>query len=310
MTANHSRFGSPPLLGVEESLPGKAKETILFIDIDGTLVNTKNEYKVHEKDATEIRSEIGNLSKRGFLFGLNSNRSMSDMISIYRKFGFNGPLVAENGLIVKASRNEKATALLSRNDLKAIRRAKLEFQKAILSYLVDSYGRKVIWLETDTIAALMRKDKFNYSDGTLLVLNTKSRVYTTSLYLKFVRCKRLVDARQIMSKMERRMKRLFKDKDGFTIVVSQFGNMLFYTSKVSKRTAVEWLKNRKRGCDIYAIGDEEGDYRMVDGLGKFMAVGNAGPVLKKKAYAYARHKYAKGVIELLNILDAKLQETT
>ncbi|EET89912.1 MAG: Haloacid dehalogenase domain protein hydrolase type 3 [Candidatus Micrarchaeum acidiphilum ARMAN-2] len=291
------------------SRPNMAKKTIVFIDIDGTLVNTKNKYHVSEGDAVRIRSEMNKLAKHGFLFGLNSNRSMSDMLPVYRKFGFNGPLVAENGLIAKVSRGRKAIALLGVNDLKAIRNAKLKFQRAVLSYLAGSSGRRVIWLETDTVAALKRQGRFNYPDGTLLILNTKSRVYTTSLYLKLVQHKKLVDAPGIMSGLEVHMKTLFKNKKEFTIVVSQFGNMLFYTSKVSKRTAVKWLKKTTGSCNLYAIGDEDNDYKMVNRIGKFMAVGNASQTLKKKAYAYARHKYSKGVIELLCVLSAKLPKT-
>ena len=281
-----------------------AGKNIVFIDIDGTLLNTKNRYHVHERDVAAVRVEMRKLARRGFLFGLNSNRSVSDMLPIYRKFGFNGPLAAENGLLVKPSAGQKVTALLGRNDLMTIHKTKLEFQRAVLSYLVDSYKRKVVWLETDTVAALKRRRGFNYADGTLLVLNTKSRVYTTSLYMKIVRRKKLVEARQMMSELEMHMKALFKDRKDFTIVTSQFGNMLFYTSAVSKRTAVEWLKEKYGDCDIYAIGDEEGDRGMVDDLGRFMAVGNASSALRRRAYASSKHKYSRGVTDLLRVLEA------
>ncbi len=187
-------------------------------------------------------------------------------------------------------------------------KAKLEFQRAVLSYLVNLYKHKVVWLEIDTVAALKRKGGFNYADGTLLILNTKSRAYTTSLYVKIVRRKKLVEAKHMMSGLERHMKELFKDRKDFTIVTSQFGNMLFYTSAVSKRTAVEWLKKRYGDCNIYAIGDEEGDFGMVDGLGRFMAVGNANPALMRRAYAASKHRYSRGVTDLLRVLKATTSE--
>ncbi len=274
---------------------------IVFIDIDGTLVNTGRDYSIIKKDVENLKAYIKSLAKMGVLFALNSNRSVSDILPIYKQFGFNGPIIAENGFFMLPSPKGPPRYFLNGAEISRIRRLKAKAQKEVYLFLRKRYpGLNVVWLETDTIAALKNKKRFKFSNGTLLVLNTESRRFTISLYLKFVSNGKLEAAGNEMVDLARYMSKFFRSKSDMKVVLSQFGNLLVYTTKTSKRKAVKQLLNIYNGYNLYAIGDEESDYDMVRGMGKFMAVGNAKNSVKKVADEVSKSPYTRGVIDLLH----------
>ncbi len=58
------------------------------------------------------------------------------------------------------------------------------------------------------------------------------------------------------------MKSIFKNRKNFAVAGSQFDNMPFYASEVSKRSTVEWQSRHGNSC-VYAIDDEEEDCDLV-----------------------------------------------
>jgi hydroxymethylpyrimidine pyrophosphatase-like HAD family hydrolase len=68
-------------------------KTLVFLDIDGTLLGP--DYRPNSSKAQKL---IKKLSRKGYLFCLNSNRAWNDLAPVARMFHINGPVIAENGV--------------------------------------------------------------------------------------------------------------------------------------------------------------------------------------------------------------------
>ena len=64
---------------------------LIFLDIDGTLLDSS--YASNDENLSEIIKKLQDSGK--YVFGLNSNRSIEDMLPIARDFSINGPLIGE-----------------------------------------------------------------------------------------------------------------------------------------------------------------------------------------------------------------------
>ena len=73
----------------------KENKPIIFLDIDGTLIDYS--YKVTSKNVKRV---LKSMSEAGYLFGLNSNRSLYDIGTVSKMFDIKGPIIAENGILL------------------------------------------------------------------------------------------------------------------------------------------------------------------------------------------------------------------
>ena len=72
---------------------GERNNQLIFLDIDGTLLD----YRYRPNDDS-LPALIEELTERGALFALNSNRAYEDMEPIAQQFRITGPLIVENGV--------------------------------------------------------------------------------------------------------------------------------------------------------------------------------------------------------------------
>ena len=70
-------------------------KNIIMLDIDGTLYDSN--YAIN---CISLPKMIKKLSKNN-IFVLNSNRAVEDMLYVKKDFNINGPIIAENGTIVR-----------------------------------------------------------------------------------------------------------------------------------------------------------------------------------------------------------------
>lgn len=271
--------------------------TLFFLDIDGTLLDSS--YRSNED---QLRPYIQQQEKKSRLFGLNSNRALEDLLPVAEQFGINGPLVGENGLFVYYPGTKETEYLLDSALLEELVETKVAAENAIRDMLMKQFQGRVHWENVDTVETLSQgNSKTRYAEGDIVVLNNKFRKYTVSAHIKLCRGGEFValpeeDIHGIVTAIQQ----MLSDKKSTVVYSSAFGNILLYTNRVSKRTAVEKLRqDRFKRALIYAIGDELSDYYMIKDIGTFLTVGNAPDETKKKAVKIAEKSFAQGVLELL-----------
>ncbi len=278
-------------------------KAVVFLDIDGTLLDSRRNSSNH-KDLPKVRRAIARLEREGVVFGLNSNRSIRDLLPIYRMAGLNGPAIAENGLFAKLGNRRTFVNLMSYHELEVIKATKKAIEKEMKAFLSGRYGDGFLWIDADTVKALGQRGR-GFREGSLVALNNKFRKFTVSMHLKKVIGGELRDATRESRLLVRHLNSRFGRKDGFTILLSPFGNLIAFSAKVSKRSATKQVMEKiYPGYDCYGIGDEVGDYRMVEGFGRFIAVGNADAEVKKLAYFSAKRSYSAGVVDALRLIAA------
>ena len=76
-------------------------ETIILFDVDGTLVS----YGKYPENFVVIKSLISDLKKRGYKFGISTNRTLDNTVKkIYKDYGLNGDIFYESGAKVNKER--------------------------------------------------------------------------------------------------------------------------------------------------------------------------------------------------------------
>lgn len=275
---------------------------LIFLDIDGTLLDSS--YASNDENLSEIIKKLQDSGK--YVFGLNSNRSIEDMLPIARDFSINGPLIGENGIFAHDLKDDKTEFFLSKSDLAELRSQKKIIEEAIADCLESTYGTsRVLWRNVDTVEAISKKiiDP-DYKEGDIVVLNNSFRRYTTSAHVFIFKNNQLnklptVQVRELL-------KNLSEHSLSFDLTITydpNFCNILVYSNLVSKRSAVEKIMAEYINYDLYSIGDEINDYYMTKGIGTFLAVGNAIKKVREKASICSASENTSGVVELLNKIE-------
>jgi HAD superfamily hydrolase (TIGR01484 family) len=257
-----------------------APKTLVFLDIDGTLL--KPNYRAN---STAVPKLLVKLEKKGYIFCLNSNRAMHDLLPVAKQFGIRGPIVIENGVMARI--DGKVVSLDTR--VRPIAR-KLD---AALAEIAKKKGLR--FFKIDTV-----KDGRNtkYTKGAVLLVN-KFRTYTASIHVRSGGRKDL--------DLAKRLAPLFRNVfgSGYEVFVSNiFANILVSPTSVDKGRAVQKLKQRYPRAKVVMVGDDAGDVSASKVVDRFYVVGNAEPALKKLADYTAEKKYTQGVVEILRHIDA------
>ncbi len=276
-------------------------QVIVFFDIDGTLINSAHEPRMDSGKAYEIKAQISALKTEGILFGINSNRAIEDILPIYKLIGLNGPLIAENGILIQLSPG-KTISFLESDQLRKISDTRRTLVIEMKSFFKEKYNHSAVWLNIDTVKFLGRK-KTKIKDSTIIALNNKFRKYTLSIHIKKVIEGKFVNAIDIGTELVEYLKQKHSKPQDFDIILSKFGNIIAFSTMISKRKAAEMLIDRfYKGYTCYSIGDELKDYEMVKGFGKFIAVGNADKKVKLVADFSTKQNYSDGAMEALDII--------
>ena len=261
---------------------------LVFLDIDGTLLcrdQTTNDPGLPKK--------ISALSKKGFLFGLNSNRSLVDVLPIYEFFHLNGPLILENG--VYFIHENKRTFLLSQRHRFTSRAIKTLLQTFTKQQTIPAQiivGDSVDFLRSEKATQIP-----------LLLLANKFRKFTGSIHpMRYGERDPKLGAQ-----LYRFLCRYFKEA-GIDVKVElskASGNVIFYPKGASKGRAIKELRTFFPDVAIYMVGDDVSDLETQKQVDAFFAVGNAEPLVKKSADYVATEHYAKGVSEILDVLSTR-----
>ena len=129
---------------------------LVFLDIDGTLID-----KNYSSNCPDLKKLILLLQKRGFVFAINSNRSLEDLLPISKRFGIKGPLVGENGSFIYFQGAKKTIYLLNKVERDRVKKTIEKVKKEIVNY-----GKKylnldnILVLKTDTVKALSNPSQF------------------------------------------------------------------------------------------------------------------------------------------------------
>ncbi len=278
------------------------RKKLIFLDIDGTLLDSS--YASNNDSLPQI---IERLQSSGqYVFGLNSNRSIEDMLPIAKDFSIKGPLIGENGIFTHNLATNKTEYFLDKSDLTELTSQKEVVEEAIIDCLESKYeSSRVLWRNVDTVEAISKNiiDP-NYKEGDIVVLNNSFRRYTTSAHVFIFKNNRLNKLPTIQ--VRELLKNLSEHKLSFDLTITydpNFCNILVYSNLVSKRSAVEKIMTKYNDYELYSIGDEINDYYMTKNIGTFLAVGNAAKKVKEKASFTSISENTSGVVELLNKIE-------
>ncbi len=278
------------------------RKKLIFLDIDGTLLDSS--YASNNDSLPKI---IERLQSSGeYVFGLNSNRSIEDMLPIAKDFSIKGPLIGENGIFAHNLATNKTEYFLDKSDLAELISQKEVVEEAIVDCLESKYeNSRVLWRNVDTVEAISKNiiDP-DYKEGDIVVLNNSFRRYTTSAHVFIFKNNRLNKLPTIQ--VRELLKNLSEHKLSFDLTITydpNFCNILVYSNLVSKRSAVEKIMAEYNDYELYSVGDEINDYYMSKNIGTFLAVGNASKKVREKASYSSVSENTSGVVELLNKIE-------
>ena len=276
---------------------------IIFLDIDGTLLDAS--YASNDETLPDFIKTLE--SSGNYIFGLNSNRSIEDMLPIAEKFSIEGPVIGENGAFAYYTGTQQTTYFLPASQLNGLSQQKQRLEEAIELALLEYFANKtVIWIDADTVGVISKgAAPEQSSNGDIVVLNNKFRKYTTSAHVYRNIDGRLVQltSDEIESVLDC-MKSHFSE-DSFSVVYDgNFSNILGYSSLTSKRKAIEKLINQYPDYALSSIGDDLQDYEMTKDIGTFLTIANASEAVRNKAAVVAAKPYTQGVRELLETIES------
>jgi len=256
------------------------KKTLIFIDIDGTLL--RPDYK---PNSSAVPALIKKLSKKDYIFSLNSNRATHDLVSVAKKFGITGPLIGENGVFVREKGKERKLVNVRRIE---------KILEPILQKLAQENGAKILRMDT----VRNGKEKKSHTGATWLV--NRFREYTASIHVRNNGMRDVRAARSLAQKLRKAL------PNSYAVTVSSiFANVLVSPRSMDKgKAAAKLRKTSFPSSRIVMIGDDDADAPMIRVADAFYAVGNASKALKKRATFSAKRPYTQGVAEILRAIDS------
>ena len=260
---------------------------LIFIDIDGTLVNSDQ-----KTNSGGLRPLVKQLASAGFLFGINSNRSVKDIEPIYNRFDFSGPLIAENGVCF-IYKNKKHFFHQKPKKISAL-------TKQYVSEYATNTQPPASFYFGDTVSLLKNHNNLKKP---LVIMANSFRQYTGSIHLFKNGQRDIVLASKLANYLKLKFRR---NRLTLTVEVSKSsGNVTFYPSQTNKAKAIQKIKAFFSKRDIIMIGNGLSDLKILPFVKYFCAVGNALPEVKKQAHLVTQRQFTQGVIELLKQLAKK-----
>lgn len=245
----------------------------ILLDIDGTVVDSKNNY------SPRLKTDISELMREGMSIGLSTNRALKSSMIFYGEFKLNGPILFEDGAAIYMPIKDKRINLITNV-------TRLNSAKAIVADAIKS-GKLAHEIKRDDIVFKLNEEK----------------EYSVSVHLRTqdgARCDDLVA--QIVPAVE---SILSTYTDLITYDTGR-GNFLVRYVNSGKGIAVEYMVKRGmiKGEETIVIGDGDNDvpaFRAIQIRGGLAGVvGNATERAKAFADIYSTSEYSDGVIEILN----------
>lgn len=252
---------------------------LVFLDIDGTLL--RPDYKPNSGQVPQL---IKKLSRKGYLFCLNSNRALEDILPIARQFAINGPVIAENGVFFLF--NGKKFFLVKPQPI----RDKVRSELKKLALRENAY-----FSMENTVAYDWKKA----SKIPLAWIANGFRLYTASIHVRTLGKQNGNAARRLAGFLAKRF------AGDFAVSISPiFANVLISPKNTGKGAAIRLLQKKFfAGIPVIMIGDDEADIPASKTADAFYTVGNAAAKIKKIADFTAQKTYTQGVVEILRHID-------
>ncbi|MDP2631753.1 MAG: HAD family hydrolase [Candidatus Uhrbacteria bacterium] len=263
------------------------RKILVFLDIDGTLLTP--DYKTNSDDLPKV---IETLAKRGFLFGINSNRSYEDIIPIVRQFNLNGPIIVENGIyyVMPPYDLGSVTMIVQAEDIKEKLRNELE-------PLAARDGAYLKWSDT------VNMDRTGLAKYPLAWVANIFRKYTASIHVRSFGEKNPELARELADLIVKEG----NFADYHVKATSVFSNVLIFPKSTDKGVAISMLKKIFfQDSTIVLIGDDLADMPGAQIADFMFAPSNADSELKDVADFVSDYSYTQGVIDILNRVDGIL----
>jgi len=270
---------------------------LLGLDLDGTLLN--EELEIEQRTAERLTA----LSARGVEIILCSGRRFSAAVGYAHELGLTGPIVVNNGTIVKEVAGERTiyTDYFPQEHLAGL----LDLLKGIglpAVLLTDEYPDYDFCVD---VAEGVNEYHTEYLDlnremGRVVDDLAAVRCHTVSQVNVFHAYPTLLEA-------EKRIREAMNGKVGTVIIqhVKYKGCSLEMASPTaSKWKALRWIA-QQRGIkpeEIVAIGDEVNDIAMVRKAGFGVAVANALDEVKAAADYVTKQPHNRGVEEVIGVL--------
>jgi HAD superfamily hydrolase (TIGR01484 family) len=275
---------------------------IFFLDIDGTLIDLKYQSNAPKAGEFFLQAEAENC-----FFSLNSNRAIEDLLPLYRQFNFNGVIIGENGLFAYTPSSQEMTWFIDEEEKKALLTAREHVKARMKAFLSEKYHFQPAthWLDVDTVQWLTETEISQniFQEGNIVVLNNVHRLFTLSAHVKICAEGKFQTASKIIPDLVRSLQQEFAADPLFEINFSEeFGNILFYSKKLNKKTAIQKIAQENRDALLVGIGDEMNDWKMMDGVGQFYTTQNTKPEVQQKAVYTSPYSYTQGVIDIVGKL--------
>lgn len=266
------------------------KSKVLLFDLDNTLIN--QQYQITDG---QVLAEIQRVQDLGWTLGLSSDTPLEPLEVWRNRLGFNGPIIAERGALIK---------LASGEDVVTVENSETFFQ-TLKGHIVDELTR--------------RRINFFYGDVTQFIRNNPTlrdmvdkRIVLVQAYR---RCslnffgRRLNSDDQLEIDNELTASVVDITKAGYTnppFALAEdfnpdYGIYILSSDGVNKRMGTLALMQHMGIQDVGMVGDSGSDFIGND-IAMHYAVGNAKEVLKSAAVFTAKTPHTQGVTELLRLI--------
>jgi hydroxymethylpyrimidine pyrophosphatase-like HAD family hydrolase len=274
-----------------------ATKKIVLLDIDGTLLDSS--YRVN---CNSLPALIQEMQQCGYMFALNSNRSLEDIVPVAEQFAIMGPLIAENGVFFASLKDRSPKPLVPKKVAAHMSTVKVLFENRLKHLLATNYKDQWVWCDTDTVELLSKNDteRTVYPKGTIVFASNHFRRYTVSIHVMISDGKNLKHAsHELVDELCDGISKWAADNDFLVTRGYEFSNILAYSNDASKRQALVFVAKHYKGARIIGIGNEVGDAEMMKDIGTFYAVNNAMELAKKSAVYVSEEPITKGVKDIL-----------
>ncbi len=279
------------MIKLSKSKPVRA---IIFLDIDGTLLG-----KDQKSNEPELPGLIRQLARRGFQFGLNSNRAYEDVLPIIKAFHLTGPFVLENGAYILPALDKKKI-FTKRMPADIPSRVKRSLSAVINAKFPDA---KLVYADT---VKLIKKG--NWPQGVWFFAN-RNRKFSASIHNRVNGRPSFPLAVRIAKELNAHFR--IRQPDLKAVANRHGGTVTIEVRGVHKGSSLGMVRRLYPGTPLIAIGDGEGDIVLrpyVDGL---YAVRNAIPQLKKVSDGIAAQPLARGGLGIFkNISPATISSSS
>lgn len=225
-------------------------EKVVVFDLDGTLLNSKNEII----GGKETIARLTNLRRKGYRLAICTGRLDHDIVKINDRFALAiNERISQNGAVLYINNNVWATIL----------------NKDTALEIYDFIKRFKVRIEMNTISnRYWQKDRDpdfpkELYDSSFIKADFENIIPYQPVVLFLI-----VGEYNQLKKIQEQINKRFKDTDA--IITSQ--TSLEVVSKgISKGSAIKKLY---KDCQVYAIGDSESDQAMAEYATKFYYSGN------------------------------------